>query len=203
MKKTSRASRRRKSIGSSRRYKKGKTANKKRVKRASSCKRRRIIGGGDASGLTPPAVITSAPPAVTTLAPPAVTNDNPTFDAFKKLIMEKLGNNTVTIESTKLKQALPIIKSVLELLQTQQIDVTKMREIEQKIEIGTPLYPADLLELITFLYTNRNILKSGQIQLKPLFSSVVELLIENIPGPSLSPVKVGLKTSKLALLAVF
>jgi hypothetical protein len=45
MKKTSRVSRRRKSISGSRRYKKGKTANKKRVKRVSSSTRRWISGG--------------------------------------------------------------------------------------------------------------------------------------------------------------
>jgi hypothetical protein len=213
MKKTSRVSRRRKSISGSRRYKKGKTANKKRVKRVSSSTRRWISGGGGgdvdvlssqalapSSSSSPPASDAALPPSSSTSTTAAPNNQpvNPAFDAFKTLIITNLKNNAVTIESTKLNTALPVINSVIKFLKTQQIDVTKMEEIENKIVMGTPLSPADLLELITFLYTNRNILKSGQIQLKPLFESILELVINKLP----INIKIIALTSKAALLAV-
>jgi hypothetical protein len=151
-----------------------------------------------------PPSTTLTPSEVTTIteAPEIIpTSENPALKAVIDLISKKL-DNTVKIESKKLLPSLPVIETVIELLQNSNIDVSKLVAIKEKIKLGQQLTPTDLLELITFLYTNRKILTSGQIDLKPLLGSVLDLVIGNIPGSDLSPVKIGANVSKNALLAL-
>ena len=200
MKKPSRVSRRRKSIGGSRRYKKGKTANKKRVKRASSSTRRWISGGGDASVLTPSAVTTSALPAVApSTSPTAPTTDDALLMQIKDLMTSKL--STYTFKSDKLLLSLPGIKSVIEVLKNKNIDVAKLNAIYQKIESKDNLSADDLLDLITFLYTNRKILNSDQIKLKALLDGVFSLVIDTLPITAVT-VKAALVLIKPLVLRV-
>jgi hypothetical protein len=162
----------------------------------SSYKRRRIIGGGYASILQRPSVTPSTSPTevapstspteVTPSTSPTEvtpTNDkNDPLNALTALIFKNLGNNNkISIESKQLFNYLPVIDYVIDLLRTNGIDAEKLDAIKQKINDGQVLTLVDLLDLIRFLYTNRVILKSRQSELKPLFESLLDLVIDKLP----------------------
>lgn len=173
MKKTSRVSRRRKSIGVATRYKKGKTANKKRVKRASSYTKRRIMRGGA---------------------------DEVELNALIKFITSKLNKN-VTFDTTKLNtdEIMKSFNNIIDILKGLEIDVTELEILKDKINKNEGLTVDEIFKVVKMLYNNRRQLAEKLTDLSTVLEAVLNIIIDKIPFPYSAPAKASATAFILAL----
>ena len=164
MKKTSRVSRRCKSIGVATRYKKGKTANKKRVKRASSYTKRRIMRGGA---------------------------DDVELDALINFITSKLDNNVTTFDTTKLNtdKIMKSFNNIIDILKRLEIDVIELEILKDKIKKNEGLTVVEIFKVVKMLYNNRRQLAEKLTDLSTVLEAVLNIIIDKIPFLYSAPAK--------------